>query len=125
MGACKWDQSVRDLIQYLKTEDKATGRPLGARYVGSLVSDFHRNLLYGGIFMYPADNKNKNGKLRLMYEAIPLAFISEQAGGGGSNGLQRILDIVPESVHQRVPLYVGNKAEVELAEKFIKGEMTL
>lgn len=83
------------------------------RYVGSLVADFHRNLLKGGIFLYPGDTKNPDGKLRLMYEANPLGFIAEQAGGAASTGEQRILDIQPERLHQRVPLIIGNKAEVD------------
>lgn len=85
------------------------------RYVGSLVADFHRNLLKGGIFLYPGDSKSPNGKLRLMYEANPLGFIAEQAGGAASNGEKRILDIQPEMLHQRVPLIIGNKVEVEEA----------
>ncbi len=88
-----------------------------ARYVGSLVSDFHRNLLKGGIFLYPADKKSPNGKLRLLYEANPLAFIVEQAGGCASTGDKRILDIEPEELHQRVPLIIGSKADVEEAER--------
>ena len=83
------------------------------RYVGSLVADFHRNLLKGGIFLYPGDTKSPDGKLRLMYEANPLGFVAEQAGGAASNGAQRILDIQPERLHQRVPLIIGNKAEVD------------
>lgn len=85
------------------------------RYVGSLVADFHRNLLKGGIFLYPGDTKSPNGKLRLMYEANPLGFIAEQAGGAASDGEQRILGIQPEALHQRVPLIIGNKTEVNEA----------
>ena len=83
------------------------------RYVGSLVADFHRNLLKGGIFLYPGDAKSPDGKLRLMYEANPLGFVAEQAGGAASDGEQRILDIQPKHLHQRVPLIIGNKAEVD------------
>ncbi|MQF68869.1 class 1 fructose-bisphosphatase [SAR202 cluster bacterium AD-804-J14_MRT_500m] len=83
------------------------------RYVGSLVADFHRNLLKGGVFLYPADQKNSEGKLRLMYEANPLGFVAEQAGGSASNGRERILDIQPKKLHQRTPLILGNKAVVE------------
>ena len=83
------------------------------RYVGSLVADFHRNLLKGGIFLYPSDAKSPDGKLRLMYEANPLGFVAEQAGGAASDGEQRILDIQPKHLHQRVPLIIGNKAEVD------------
>ncbi len=92
-------------------------RSFTARYVGSLVSDFHRNLMKGGIFLYPADKKSAKGKLRLMYEANPLAFIVEQAGGKASTGEKRILDVVPEGLHQRVPLIIGSRLDVEEAEE--------
>lgn len=119
-----WDEPTRKYISYLKETDKATNRPYTLRYIGSLVSDFHRNLLYGGIFLYPADyKKNPNkpeGKLRLLFEAAPMAFIAEQAGGYASTGTQRILDIEPEHLHQRVPLIVGNKSEVLRYEEFIR-----
>ncbi len=115
----KWDNGVRKYIDYIKEIDKSTDRPYSSRYVGSLVADFHRNLLYGGIFIYPADEKNKNGKLRLMYEANPLSFIAEQAGGRATNGKTRILDIIPEGLHQRTPLFIGSEEDVLLAEKFL------
>lgn len=115
----KWDNGVRKYIDYIKEIDKSTDRPYSSRYVGSLVADFHRNLLYGGIFIYPADEKNKNGKLRLMYEANPLSFIAEQAGGRATNGKIRILDIIPEGLHQRTPLFIGSEEDVLLAEKFL------
>lgn len=104
-----WPESLHSFIESLKTQDK----PLTARYIGSLVADFHRNLLKGGIFLYPADKKKPEGKLRLMYEGIPFAFLAEQAGGYATNGTQNILEIVPTSVHQRTPLFVGNKKLVE------------
>jgi fructose-1,6-bisphosphatase I len=87
--------------------------------VGSLVADFHRNLLYGGIFIYPADTKNTSGKLRLQYEANPLAFIVEQAGGRASDGKNRILEIVPKSLHQRTPLFIGSEDDVKEAEEYL------
>ena len=90
------------------------------RYVGSLVADFHRNLLKGGIFVYPADQNRKDGRLRLMYEANPLGFVAEQAGGAASTGYQRIMDIVPEQLHQRTPLILGNKDVVEATVSVIK-----
>jgi fructose-1,6-bisphosphatase I len=96
---------------------------LSARYIGSLVADFHRNLLAGGVFYYPADARDPDkphGKLRLLYEAIPLAFLAEQAGGYGSDGIQNILDISPQTLHQRTPFFVGNKALVERVEAFIR-----
>ena len=114
----KWSPGVQKYISYLKENDPESGRPYSSRYVGSLVADFHRNLLYGGIFLYPADNKNKNGKLRLMYEANPLSYIIEQAGGRSSDGHDRILEVQPESLHQRVPLFIGSEDDVKLLEKF-------
>ena len=120
-----WDKKTRALIDYFKTRNKETGGPYTARYVGSLVADFHRNLLKGGIFMYPADLKDPKkptGKLRLMVEANPLSMVVEQAGGYASNGFGPILGIQPDELHQRVPLYIGSKEDVELAEEFIKGE---
>lgn len=115
----KWCNGMKKYIDYLKEEDKATGRPYSSRYVGSLVADFHRNLLYGGIFIYPADKKNKEGKLRLMYEANPLAMIIEQAGGRASTGKERILEIKPTALHQRTPLVIGSEEDVKMAEKFM------
>ncbi len=112
---CQWSDGMKKYIDNLKKDGKYS-----SRYVGSLVADFHRNLLYGGIFIYPADKKNKNGKLRLMYEANPLGFIIEQAGGRASTGTQRILDIVPETLHQRVPLFIGSEYDVKEAEGFLK-----
>jgi fructose-1,6-bisphosphatase I len=120
-NASRWDPGVRRYIEHLKTEDSADGRPYSARYVGSLVADVHRSLLYGGIFLYPRDRKNQNGKLRLLYEAAPLAFIAEQAGGAASNGRERILDIIPEDLHQRTPLVIGSPEDVRMAEAFIQG----
>jgi fructose-1,6-bisphosphatase I len=90
-----------------------------SRYIGSLVADFHRTLLYGGIFMYPADKLHANGKLRLLYEAAPLAFIAEQAGGCGTDGVRNILDIQPTALHQRTALYLGDRKWVELAQKYL------
>jgi fructose-1,6-bisphosphatase I len=97
-------------------------RHLSLRYVGSLVSDFHRNLMGGGIFYYPADSQKPQGKLRLLYEAAPLAYLAEQAGGAASDGTGRILDIEPTDLHQRTPLYIGNADLVELAEQYLCGE---
>jgi len=117
-----WSKGVQEYtrsLQGLEGNDKS----LSARYIGSLVGDFHRNLLAGGIFYYPADYKDPKkptGKLRLLYEAAPLAFIAEQAGGYASDGVQRILDIQPASLHQRTPLFIGNRELVEKAEEYIK-----
>jgi fructose-1,6-bisphosphatase I len=120
-----WTNEVKNIVNYFKTPDKKTNRPYTGRYVGSLVADFHRNLLHGGIFMYPSDKKDPKkpfGKLRLMYECNPLAFVVEQAGGYSSTGLQSTLDVDPQELHQRVPLYIGSKEDVLIAEQFIKGE---
>jgi fructose-1,6-bisphosphatase I len=118
----RWDEATQNYISYLKQTDKATGRPYSARYIGSLVADFHRNLLYGGIFLYPGDKKNPQGKLRLTYEAFPLAFIVEQAGGYATDGRRRILDIMPEQLHQKTPLIIGSYDDVKDAEAFIQGK---
>jgi fructose-1,6-bisphosphatase I len=120
-----WNKPIQDFTDYIKRPNKEKGFPLTSRYIGSLVADFHRNLLYGGIFMYPRDNKSTkypNGKLRLLYEEIPLAFIAGQADGYASNGEEPILDIQPKELHERQPFFVGNKREVELAEAFLREE---
>jgi fructose-1,6-bisphosphatase I len=117
-----WSDAVKTYIQYIKQTDESTGRPLNSRYIGSMVSDFHRNLLYGGIYLYPPSKKAPNGKLRLTYEANPMAFIIEQAGGRATTGKQRIMDIKPEQIHQRVPLIMGCEEDVKLYEKFIQGK---
>jgi len=119
-----WDKKTLALVNYFKARDKGSGRPYTSRYIGSLVADFHRNLLKGGIFMYPADKKDPKkatGKLRLMVEANPLALVVKEAGGYASDGTGPILKIQPKEFHQRVPLYIGSKQDVELAEDFISG----
>lgn len=120
-----WDANTRRFIDYLKSPNNPIGKPYSLRYIGSLVADLHRTLLYGGIFLYPLDYRNPakpSGKLRLLYEAAPMAFIFEQAGGKASDGLRRINDIQPSELHQRTPLIIGSKQEVELAEQFIQGK---
>ncbi len=117
-----WSAGMRSYVEHLKTVDKSRGLPYKARYIGSLVADFHRTLLYGGIFLYPADSKSPQGKLRLLYEASPLALVCEQAGGAASTGSERILDIAPNALHQRVPLIVGSKDDVAEAERFLRGQ---
>ena len=117
----KWDDGVKRYVDWLKMEDPTTGRPYSARYVGSLVADFHRNLLYGGVYLYPGDRKNPNGKLRVLYECAPLAFIAEQAGGAASDGTRRILEIEPASLHQRTPLYLGSAQDVKECQTFVQG----
>lgn len=116
----RWPDGMKKYFEYVTAMDKSTGRPYSLRYIGSLVADFHRSLQYGGIFLYPPDSKSPNGKLRLLYEANPLAFLVEQAGGAASDGKTRILDKLPGFLHERTPLYIGNKAEVERIEEFVK-----
>lgn len=116
-----WDEPTKKAVDYFSSKANANGAPYTSRYVGSLVADFHRTLLYGGIYMYPMDYKQPDkprGKLRLMCEASPLAFVAEQAGGAASDGTRRVLDIVPEALHQRVPLFIGSKLDVEAATAF-------
>lgn len=117
-----WHDGMKKYVKYLQEEDKATKRPYSARYIGSMVADVHRTLLYGGIFMYPGDTRNPDGKLRLMYEGNPTAFLVEQAGGRASNGSKRILDVQPESLHQRTPLFIGSEEDVSIAEEFLQGK---
>jgi len=117
----RWSERQRALVDRLKGVDGSGGRPFSHRYVGSMVADFHRTLLYGGLFMYPADEKSPSGKLRLQYEANPLAFVCEQAGGAGSDGRRRLLEVPPHELHQRTPVYLGNAEHVALAEEMLAG----
>ncbi len=116
-----WDEGVKKYIKYLQEENKETGRPYSGRYVGSLVADIHRTLLYGGIFLYPRDARYPDGKLRLMYEANPMSFIMEQAGGAATDGNRRILDVVPATLHQKTPLFVGSEEDVAACSEFLNG----
>jgi fructose-1,6-bisphosphatase I len=116
-----WDESVKALMRRYRGLD-GERKAMSVRYVGSLVADFHRNLLGGGIFCYPANVKSPQGKLRLLYEASPLAFVVEQAGGAATDGTRRILDIHPTELHQRIPLYVGSKSDVDAASAMLGGE---
>lgn len=113
-----WAENVKKLIRRYRGMD-GKREALSVRYVGSLVADFHRNLLGGGVFVYPANAKNTSGKLRLLYECNPLAFICEQAGGLAIDGHQRILDIQPTHLHQRSPYFIGSKAEVAIATEML------
>lgn len=115
-----FDAGLRNYLDWLQASDPETNRPAKTRYIGSFVSDFHRNLLKGGIYMYPGTQANPNGKLRLMYEANPMAFIAEQAGGRASDGSSRLLEKTPQKLHERTPLFVGSKAMVERAEAFLQ-----
>ena len=111
-------QGVKDYIKYCQAEEE--DRPYTSRYIGSLVSDIHRNMIKGGIYIYPKSSKSSNGKLRLLYECNPMAFIAEQAGGKASDGFQRIMDIKPTELHQRIPFFCGSKKMVEKAQEFMK-----
>ncbi|XP_026462576.1 fructose-1,6-bisphosphatase 1-like [Ctenocephalides felis] len=113
-----WDAAVSEYVSAKK--DPAKGKPYGARYVGSMVADVHRTIKYGGIFIYPATSASPKGKLRLLYECIPMAFILTQAGGLASSGKQPILDVQPESIHQRCPIFLGSKNDVEEALSYVK-----
>lgn len=110
-------QGVKDYLKYCQEEEG--DRPYTSRYIGSLVSDFHRNMIKGGIYIYPTSSKAPKGKLRLLYECNPMAFLTEQAGGKASDGYQRILDIKPNELHQRVPFFCGSKKMVDKAEEFM------
>src|SRR5258705_8768925 len=115
----QFPEGVKQYLKYCQVEDRSTSRPYASRYIGSLVADFHRNLLKGGIFIYPSTARAPKGKLRLLYECNPLAFIIEQAGGKASDGQRRILDLVPTSLHQRTPLFIGSTQMVAKAEEFM------
>ncbi|CDH21818.1 class 1 fructose-bisphosphatase [Xenorhabdus bovienii] len=115
----KFPMGVKKYIKYCQEQDEATQRPYTTRYIGSLVADFHRNLLKGGIYIYPSTASHPTGKLRLLYECNPIAFLAEQAGGKASDGKNRILDITPTQLHQRVPFFVGTESMVEKAESFM------
>jgi fructose-1,6-bisphosphatase I len=117
----RWSEEQRRFVDHLKGVDGENAKPFSGRYVGSLVADFHRTLLKGGIFMYPADAKSPRGKLRLLYEVAPLAMIAEQAGGRASDGERPIQEIMPTELHERSPLYIGSAEYVELAERFLAG----
>ena len=120
-NAATWDEPTRRYVEYLKQKDAATGRPYSLRYIGSLVADFHRTLLYGGVFLYPPDCSNPQKpkpKLRLLYEVAPMAFIMDQAGGASTTGTQNVLDIQATSLHDRVPIVMGSTQDVAAYEKF-------
>jgi fructose-1,6-bisphosphatase I len=116
----QFPEGVKQYIRYCQIEDHASSRPYSSRYTGSLVADFHRNLLKGGIFIYPSTAKAPKGKLRLLYECNPLALIIEQAGGKASDGQRRILELMPTSLHQRTSLFIGSARMVTKAEEFMR-----
>ncbi len=111
---------IKKYLQWCKESNKAENRPYSARYIGSMVADFHRNLIKGGVFIYPQTPNSPNGKLRLLYECNPMAFIVEQAGGKASTGKQRVLEIQPTELHQRVPIIIGSKNMVEQVEQLLE-----
>ena len=111
-------QGIKNYIKYCQMEED--NRPYTSRYIGSLVSDFHRNMIKGGIYLYPTSTKNPRGKLRLLYECNPMAFLAEQASGKASDGSCRIMDIIPTELHQRVPFVCGSMSMVEKAESFVR-----
>jgi fructose-1,6-bisphosphatase I len=115
----EWHPNIRKFIQYLSEVDPASHRPYSLRYTGALIADVHRGLLEGGFYCYPGDAGHPNGKLRLLYECAPLAYVVEQAGGRASTGTQRILDVQAESIHQRLPLVIGGAVDVAQYEQFL------
>jgi fructose-1,6-bisphosphatase I len=117
----KWDPRVQRWASWIKSKEAPGGKPYGQRYIGTLVADFHRTLLKGGIFAYPADDKSPNGKLRLLYECAPMAFIAEAAGGAASTGTGRVLEVEPEALHARVPFFAGSRDDVADLEGFLRG----
>ncbi len=116
----KFPEGVKQYIKYCQVRDEDTNRPYTSRYIGSLVADYHRNMIKGGIYIYPTTESAPNGKLRLLYENNPLAFLAEQSGGVATDGYQRILTIKPNDLHQRTPLFIGSKIMVAKAMEFMK-----
>lgn len=119
-GFFGFEEGVKDYVRYCKGEDKITQRPYSMRYIGSMVADIHRNLLKGGIFIYPATKESPLGKLRLLYECNPMSFIVEQAGGRATDGYTRILDMKPQALHQRSPIFIGSIDMVKEAEECLR-----
>lgn len=121
----RWSRAQQRFVSYLKGTDGPESPGFSSRYIGSLVADFHRTLLAGGLFMYPTDSKSPEGKLRLLYEAAPLAMVCQHAGGRASTGTEDILDLVPTSLHQRTPVFLGSKELVDLAEEYLADESAI
>ncbi|MDX1638025.1 MAG: class 1 fructose-bisphosphatase [Balneolaceae bacterium] len=115
-----WNRGLKQYVKFCQVEDKISGRPYKARYIGSMVADIHRTLFKGGIFIYPDSAKYPNGKLRLMYECNPLSLIIEQAGGMAIDGINRIMEIQPKSIHQRTPIYIGSRENVRKVASFLE-----
>ncbi|MDA1222417.1 MAG: fructose-1,6-bisphosphatase, partial [Planctomycetota bacterium] len=117
----KWDEATQRMVRAFRTGEAPCGKR-SARYVGALVADFHRTLVQGGVYMYPGEVKRPQGKLRLLFEAAPLAFVAKHAGGVASDGVRDILDIEASELHQRVPLYLGSAGDVAAALSMLRGE---
>lgn len=117
----KYEDSLKNYITYCTATDKATSRPYSQRYIGSMVGDIQRTLIKGGIFIYPANKGESKGKLRLLYECIPMSYLAEQAGGKGTDGKQRILEIVPTELHERTAIYIGSANMVDKVHEFLNG----
>lgn len=115
----EWEQGIRDYVDHITQHDPVSKRPYSLRYTGAFVADVHRSLVEGGLYFYPPDPSHKDGKLRLLYECAPMAYVMERAGGAASTGRKRILDIKAESIHQRVPLVIGSKEDVALYDSFL------
>lgn len=116
-----WSPAIQRYVDWLGDREGSDSPGLSLRYVGSLVADFHRNLLRGGVYCYPAEKRQRDGKLRLLYEANPLAFLIEEAGGAASDGSRPILDLKPDGIHQRTPLFIGNRELVKKCEEHVRG----
>jgi len=115
----QWSNGIREYFDTVTNGKGESGQKYSLRYIGSMVGDMHRTLLYGGIFMYPADNKNKDGKLRLLYEANPMAMLAEQAGGKASTGTEDVMKVAPRKLHDRVPIYIGSSEDVDECLKYV------
>ena len=109
----QWDEPMRETVEKWRIGEGKSGNSFSSRYIGSMVGDVHRTLLYGGVFGYPSDKKNVNGKLRLLYEGAPMSYLMEQAGGLSTTGTKRVMEILPDEVHQRVPIVMGSKQDVQ------------
>ncbi len=120
----RWTPGVQNYVRWLQGRGTTKPVAMSSRYIGSLVADFHRNLMKGGVFCYPAEKDKPNGKIRLLYEAAPLSFLIEQAGGYASNGCSPILDLMPTDLHQRTPMFIGNRSLVYQAERFIQEDLS-
>ena len=121
-NASNWDDVCTKYFHGLKFPSEEGKKPYSLRYIGSMVADVHRTLLYGGVFSYPADKKSPNGKLRLLYECYPMAFVIEKAGGLATDGRTRILDVIPKGIHDRHPIFLGSKLDMEEIEALYKAE---